>query len=169
MRTVKNILLLGLFTSFYMCCKPKSDNTVVYSCNGDYFSFDKTIEEVSDSLKLIGITLEYNNSFSGEDLGVKMYSYQEINDSMVIERKLYFKDERLQAIILDFTSLSIDDKKKFKEIINNRFKKCDLQINSNYTKVSYFNQVNPLESLSGETFHLKIFYNEMHRQLPLIF
>lgn len=118
---------------------------------------------------LKNISLEYNDSFSGEEEGVIMYSYQEKRDSLVVLNNLYFESDKLKGISIDFTSLQIQNENTFLTKIRDGITSC-LPTKSNiYNVDTSSNNVNLLESASSKIFHLKIYERTMRKKIPFVF
>ena len=76
MRKSNRNIIVFICTVIIASCNSHKEN-VNFNCFGDKFVLFEDFNKIADSLSRKNIDLEYNDSFSGEDQGVKMFSYQE--------------------------------------------------------------------------------------------
>ena len=154
--------------NLYSCSNIKNDSMKI-SCFGKTVFLSNGFRNTVDSLNKANISLEYNDSFSGEEFGIKMYSYQEIVDSFILLNNLYFESERLKGINIEITSKTIHDSTSFLKIIQERIKECVSLQPKSYNVDTSIKNINYLESSSGKVFHLKIYDRLLHKKIPFVF
>lgn len=171
----KSIYQYALKTAIYLVvialysCSNTKNVPINISCFGKTIFLSNSFQNTVDSLNKAKITLEYNDSFSGEQSGVKMYSYQELADSFIVSNNLYFESERLKGVSIDITSKTIQDSTSFLKSIQERIKECVSLQPESYNIDTSINDVNYLESSSGKIFHLKIYDRLLHKKIPFVF
>lgn len=162
------IAIYLVIITLYSCSNTKN-TPIEISCFGKAIFLLNGFQNTVDSLNKSNITLEYNDSFSGEQFGVKMYSYQEMVDSFVVLKNLYFESEQLKGVSIDITSKTIQDSTSFLKNIQERINECVSSQSELYNVDTSINDVNHLESSSGKIFHLKIYDRLLHKKIPFVF
>jgi hypothetical protein len=151
------------------CNNAKLNKTLVLECSFGSVNFNADFKAVNDSLTKKNIDLEYNDSFSGRDEGIEMYSYQEKRDSFLLLHNLNFESGRLKGISVNFTSMDIQNETSFLNKIKNSIGPRLSFKTSNFDWDTSSNSVNKLESSCGKVFHLRIYDIILGRKISTIF
>ena len=129
------------------------------------FIFFQNLDDIQDSLENQNIYMEYNDSFSGIEQGIKSYSFQEQKDSMIFLTNLFFEEDKLNGLIIEVSSKKITDSKSFLEKARQEVSK---NIFSSEIVVDTATvDVNPLESSTGKLFRLKIYSRRLYNKILL--
>jgi len=164
--------IINLFIFIFLllsCNNAKLDKTLALECSFGTVNLNADFKTINDSLTKKNIDLEYNDSFSGRDEGIEMYSYQEKRDSFVLLHNLYFESDRLKGVSVNFTSMDVQDETSFLNKIRNSIEPCLLFKSSNFDWDTSSNRVNNLESSCGKIFHLRIYDTILRRKISTIF
>lgn len=162
-RNIGMIKIFILLLLFIVSCNNQSEivskQTVTYF--GKRFILSDNIDDVNNYLLKEGLPFEYNDSFSGEDEGIKEYQSQGQTDSVKYWVKLHFKNKHLISIAVDFTSSQIKNEFLFLDVIRREIRKSEIYTQPLQNGIAIDTSivvVNPLESSSGKAFRIKVFY-----------
>jgi hypothetical protein len=169
------VMIECLVSSCLLSCnsdnKFKKVKTISYFDNN--LTLSDNIDTVSTYLSKKGFSFEYNNSFSGENKGVSEYHFIGEKDSVIYWTNLYFDKKKLEGISIEFTSKYFSNEGVFLNKIRSEIKKPDIfgaNFESNSIAIdTAVLSVNPLESINGKGFRLKIYYKDLHNKIPSIF
>lgn len=134
---------------------------------GNKFFLFANLNNIRDSLERHGIIIDHEDSFSGIERGIHLYSFQQQKDSLVFLAKLFFEDNKLSGLIVDVTSKKIFDPNSFLDKARRGIIKATL---SNRVAIDTSAvDVNPLESSTGKLFRLKAYEKSLRIKLPFTF
>lgn len=157
-----NLSLLFMLAS---CNNHKEQNQEIAYLGNRLFLFE-SLSSIKDSLDRHGIHIEYDDSFSGIDKGIDLYSFQQQKDSLILLTRLFFEKNELNGVTVDFTSKKISDPNSFLD----KVRSGTMPIISNEIVVDTSTiYVNHLESSTGKLFRLKVYSKHLHDKLPFIF
>lgn len=159
------ISLLLLFTVASCANHRDQYREIVYL--GNKFILFESLGRIRDSLEKHDINIEYDDSFSGIERGVTMYSFQQQRDSLIFFTKLFFEDNKLSGLTIDVTSKKIFAPNSFLDKARNCTIKTDFS-NGIVIDTSTVD-VNPVESSTGQLFRLKAYEKGLRIKLPYMF
>ncbi len=107
------ILYLTLFTLFASCTQKEVIPIQIYPLQINFYG---KVEQLSNQLDTRNAQLVYENSFSGEDKGVKFYYFDDENDSLHYHFEIYTINDRIEGINGSISSKNMEEESLYEKV-----------------------------------------------------